>query len=206
MHPPDTQTAFAPQLFPHVPQCATVTPRSVSHPFVALPSQLPQPGSHAPSVQTPVVHDSAAWSRAHGTPQPPQLVRERTLVSQPSSARPLQSAQPVLHDSIWHVPVGQVATAFASVHTLPHEPQLLAVRSDVSHPSPSIMLQFCHSPTQPPVLQTPPTHIAFACARAQVRPQPPQCIRSIAGSVSQPSAVEQSRRPGMQVQTPLSQT
>ena len=45
--------------------------------------QLPKPGSHAPSVQLPLPHASAAFARLQLTPHPPQLVSVVVGVSQP---------------------------------------------------------------------------------------------------------------------------
>jgi hypothetical protein len=43
MQEPAEQKALAPQLRPHMPQCAAEVLRFVSQPLLSLPSQLPQP-------------------------------------------------------------------------------------------------------------------------------------------------------------------
>ena len=53
-------------------------------------SQFANPASHAPIVQVPVVHDSAAFVNEQGLPQVPQSVSVEVGVSQPSFEFPLQ--------------------------------------------------------------------------------------------------------------------
>jgi hypothetical protein len=61
-----------------------------------MPSQLPQPALHVPSVQVPVGHVSLALARSQSAPQPPQLASVYTDVSQPFDAIPSQLPQPAL--------------------------------------------------------------------------------------------------------------
>jgi hypothetical protein len=78
--------------YPHEPQFATLDAVPVSHPFGVLPSQLPQPLVQLASVQMPLLHWVSAFGRLQPTPQAPQFDRVASDVSQPSDARPLQSA------------------------------------------------------------------------------------------------------------------
>jgi hypothetical protein len=80
--------------FPHERQCVSV-PSCVSQPVDAFMSQFPQPLVHAPSVQVPAPHDSAAFGRSQSTSQSPQSVRVRMLRSQPLPRSPSQLLKPV---------------------------------------------------------------------------------------------------------------
>lgn len=79
------------QAVPQAPQLATSLVRFFSQPLLALPSQLPYPGSQTPSVQVPPGHDSAALARSQSCPQAPQLVTVLRAVSQPLPELPSQS-------------------------------------------------------------------------------------------------------------------
>jgi hypothetical protein len=83
----------------------------------------------------PVEQDAAvALAGLHETPQPPQLLKVFSWVSQPLVGLPSQSPYPALHEAIWQVPVEQVPVALAGLHETPQPPQLLVVFSGVSHP------------------------------------------------------------------------
>jgi hypothetical protein len=77
---------------PHAPQCELLVVTGVSQPFSALPSQLPQPASHAPSPHVPPAHAAVPCAGAgHALPQLPQCNRlVLWLVSQPLPASPSQ--------------------------------------------------------------------------------------------------------------------
>lgn len=85
------------QTLPHPPQLLTLLPVLVSQPLLASPSQLPNPTVQSTSSHTPVEQLAVALARAHCTPQAPQSLVVRRLVSQPSLGLPLQSAQPAAH-------------------------------------------------------------------------------------------------------------
>ncbi|MFT5359197.1 MAG: hypothetical protein ACI9KE_006440 [Polyangiales bacterium] len=82
-----------------------VVSREVSQPLPEIPSQSPRSGAQLDSSQAPVMHVGVPPERLHGTPQPPQLVSVRRLVSQPLAASPSQSSQPVAQAVIRHDPV-----------------------------------------------------------------------------------------------------
>jgi hypothetical protein len=93
---------------------------SVSQPFAAFPSQLPQPESHR-ILQSPATHTAAPWTSAHIFPQEPQLfLLVARLASHPLSAMPSQSAQPALQDLIMHTPPKQEVTALGNEQVHPH--------------------------------------------------------------------------------------
>ena len=65
---------------------------------------------------------------AHTRPQDPQLVAlVLTLVSHPSAALPLQSANPGLQAPIRQTPLTQAPIPFGVVQTAPHAPQLFGL-------------------------------------------------------------------------------
>jgi hypothetical protein len=51
------------QAAPQFPQFETFVSVFVSHPVEPIPSQLPKPAAHVPSVQLPLTHDSVAFAR-----------------------------------------------------------------------------------------------------------------------------------------------
>jgi hypothetical protein len=61
---------------PHAPQFAGAVLVLVSHPFVALPSQLPNPALHVPSTQVPAGQVEPPFANEHALPQSPQFVIE----------------------------------------------------------------------------------------------------------------------------------
>jgi hypothetical protein len=71
------------QALPHAPQWATVFVVLVSHPLLAVLSQLPKPALQVPRVHVPVEQDSAAFARSQTRPQPAQFESVDRLVSQP---------------------------------------------------------------------------------------------------------------------------
>ena len=114
------------QTVPQVPQLETVVSVFVSHPVEPIPSQLPNPVAHVPSVQFPVTHDSVAFARLQVWPQPPQFGRlVFRFVSQPLPGRPSQSPRPGLHTVTPHDPLTQLGVPPAGGHTLPQVLQLL---------------------------------------------------------------------------------
>jgi hypothetical protein len=51
------------QMVPHVPQFVALVSVFVSHPVDPMPSQLPKPAAHVPSVQLPLTQDSVAFAK-----------------------------------------------------------------------------------------------------------------------------------------------
>jgi hypothetical protein len=124
------------------PQCASVVFVLVSHPFVALPSQLPNPALHAiPHV--PLVHVAVPPMAGHTCPQVAQLAGlVFVLISQPSVSLPLQFANPALHVPMLHLETAQTPDALAYVQAAPHAPQLNAsVRRYDSQPFDGLLSQ-----------------------------------------------------------------
>jgi hypothetical protein len=80
------------QATPQDPQLDAVVCVFVSQPFEATASQLPKPAAHAPSVQLPPLHVSAAFARSQTTLQPPQSVSVLMFFSQPLFGLPSQLA------------------------------------------------------------------------------------------------------------------
>jgi hypothetical protein len=74
---------------PQAPQWLAAL-RDCSQPVASLPSQLSKPVSQLTTAQVPVAQDSVPFGRSQVSPQLPQSVRVRTLVSQPSVGSPLQ--------------------------------------------------------------------------------------------------------------------
>jgi hypothetical protein len=97
----------------------------VSQPFVATPSQLPQPLEQVPSVQTPLTQVSPAFGRSQSFPQPPQWVRlVLVLASQPLAALPSQSAVPGAQVRLQaQVPLLQTGVPVGQLQGLPQVPQ-----------------------------------------------------------------------------------
>jgi hypothetical protein len=177
--------------------------RSVSQPFIALPSQLPRPALHV-NPQTDAAHVAVAPMTApHDRPHIPQLVGlERVSTSQPSDALPLQSAKPAMQVNP-HAPVVHVAVALAgAMHARPHIPQFAtATRVSTSQPFAGLPSQSAkpvlHRNEQTAALQT-----GDALARAgHAAPHPPQCEALVRTLDSQPLAALPS-----QLSKPASQT
>jgi hypothetical protein len=144
---------------PQAPQCAALVSVLVSQPFTALPSQLPKPALQAPSVQTPLTHDSAAFARLHTAPHAPQLARlVFVFVSQPFPEFPSQSPRPGLHVETPQTPPTQFGVPPADGQTLPHVLQLLtSVFVLVSQPLFGLPSQFL-DPAEQVGTHAPPVH------------------------------------------------
>jgi hypothetical protein len=141
---PVLQVAVAlvrPQVPPQTPQFVRVF-RRVSQPLPSRPSQLPQPASHERIWQLPLPQVAVAFAREQVVPHAPQLVSVVVDVSQPLLSMPSQLAKPVLQLAIPQTPVSQVAAAFAREQLVPHAPQLLSVRVEVSQPFVAFASQF----------------------------------------------------------------
>ncbi len=209
-HMPPLQIAPAPgHTVPQAPQLVALMLTLVSQPLAAMPSQLAYPGSHAPSMHVPMLHDAAARANVHRVPQAPQFRIVSRLVSQPSLATPLQLSNPAAH--VLHVPsVPQPRLPTAQSASPQHPRQPMPVQqfkpaaqppcvhvpaiehaSDV-HASSSLqsvaLQQAAHRPPQSrrpdaqrhrPIVQT--------CPAPHALPQPPQFALELPRSTSQPS-------------------
>jgi hypothetical protein len=192
---------FAPgQALPQVPQLATLESRSVSQPFAAFPSQLPQPVAHAATPHVPPVHPAVPWATAGQVlPQVPQLAAVVTRsVSHPLTALPSQFPQPAVHVAMPHAPPVHPAVPWATAgQVLPHVPQLAAAVSRfVSQPLAALPSQLPQPVAHAAIPHVPPVHPAVPWATAgQVLPQVPQLVAVVSRSVSQPFAALPSQLP-----------
>jgi hypothetical protein len=92
---------------PHRPQSALLFVRLVSQPFEALPSQLPQPGRHAPIVHMLPAHAGRAFGNpGHRLPHAPQLFGSDVVFAQPVGQHicPGAHAGPPLQPGDTHTP------------------------------------------------------------------------------------------------------
>jgi hypothetical protein len=178
---------------PHAPQFISVS-SGVSQPFAASPSQLPQPALHAVIVHVPLAHDSEAFGRLHGVPQPPQFMRVVIGVSQPSALAMLQSANPGLQPESWQVPVAQLSPAPGRSQIMPHAPQFVSVLSGVSQPLDAVMSQLPNPELHVPRTHEPVEHDSVAFGRSHVVPHELQSA-SVLSIVSQPFASTASQLP-----------
>jgi hypothetical protein len=112
-----------PHTVPHTPQLLKLVCVLVSQPLAALPSQFAQPVLHAAISQVPVAQVAVAWARSHGTPQPPQFVKEVSAVSHPLALLPSQLPVPVAQGVQPHTPAVQLAVPFTQMHAFPQAPQ-----------------------------------------------------------------------------------
>lgn len=214
MQPPDAHPAVAwasEHTFSHVPQLFGLVAVLVSQPFAATPSQFPHPPVHATTVHAESAHPAIAFGRVHAALQEPQLFALLVrLTSQPSVGLRSQSAKPVLHVPMPHVPLLQTDDALASWHTVPQPPQLLtSVDVAISHPSAGLWLQSENPVLQWRMAQVPVGHVGVALFSVQVFPQPPQ-FAGVSILVSQPFVAlpSQSANPGKHAPTvhaPLTQ-
>jgi hypothetical protein len=108
---------------PQAPQCAVLVCVLISQPSPDSPLQLPKPELQVPSVQVPVAQDSDAFARSQSVPQPPQLLRLVSIVSQPLPELPSQSPRPALQLEMPQVPFTQFGVPPVAEQTLPHVPQ-----------------------------------------------------------------------------------
>jgi hypothetical protein len=202
-------------VLPQAPQWLSLFVKFVSQPLPGVPSQLPKPAVHMPSVQTPFGHVSAAFAKAQGVPQAPQSVSVVVLVSQPLSGLPSQLRKLVLHTGMQSsvpITVPQLVVPFVFVQALAHAAQFVVVPSVVSQPLFVFPSQESKPALHPVIAQVPVVHDTLAFAREQDCPHPPQFVR-VVRLVSQPSSGfmlqvpqpvshvgEQSYVPGMPVQ------
>lgn len=189
------------QVVPQAPQLVAVLLRSVSQPFVALPSQLPkvplQTGTQAPLAQLVV-----PCPLVQALPQDPQLATAVLRVtSQPVEANPSQLPKPPLH-ATEHEPAEHEAVPLVPLQTAPQEPQLeVFVFVFVSHPLAALLSQFPN-----PELQTgahaPPEQLVVPFTFVQPFPQTPQSVIVVFVFVSQPFPALASQLPKPALQVP----
>src|SRR5579864_5149337 len=110
-------------------------------------------------VQLPLEQAGVPLATMHSAPQPPQLLGSTPmLVSQPSTAAPLQSAQPALQAATVQLPAAPAGTALGRLHAAPQPPQFAAsVRMSCSQPlaalpsqsaKPALQLAITHAPPE----------------------------------------------------------
>jgi hypothetical protein len=180
---------------PQLPQFAALVFVLVSQPFVALPSQLPKPGSHPTSWQVPLEHDSVAFGMSHATPQAPQLVRVFRLVSHPLVGSPSQFAKPDAQVGT-HVPPVHVDVPFAFEHTVPQVPQFAGlVFRFASQPLAATPSQLPNPALQERMPHVPDEHVSIALRSEQTVPQLPQFAVLLCVFVSQPFVASPSQLP-----------
>lgn len=163
---------------------------------VATAMQLsPQRSSPAPQPETqPVVGSQTGVMPEQTVAQSRQVEVDERLASQPSAAVTLQSAKPASHEAIAHVPVAQVSVARGSEHAMPQAPQLVTVRSEVSHPFVGSPSQSSQPASHAATAHVPVAQVAVAFGKEQATPQPPQCVVVVRGC-SQPVASSPSQSP-----------
>jgi hypothetical protein len=129
-HVPDEHVGVAfrrEQALPQLPQFATLLCVFVSQPFVASPSQLPQPTTQV-GAQLPLVHVVVPCGFVQPFPQDPQLATlVCVFVSQPFAALPSQFAKPGEQLPRVQTPLTQLSLAFARSQTVLQAPQSVSV-------------------------------------------------------------------------------
>ena len=174
------------QAAPHAPQCATVLNVFVSHPFKAIPSQLPHPPSHATTAHVPPAHVSVALGRLHAVLHAPQLTSVLSGDSQPLPMFPSQSPIPAAHEAHPHVPAAHVGVPPVHVQPCPHVPQwLVFVCVFVSHPLIGLPSQSA-IPELHTGVHTPATHVVVPLGFVHSVPHAPQWLTVLDRSVSHP--------------------
>lgn len=131
------------QMFAHAPQLRTSDEMLTSQPSTAWPLQSAYPGWQLAITHRPAWQDGVAFSSEQGLAQVPQLFPSvARLISQPSTATPLQSAKPGVHVPTVHVPALHSGVAFGARHAWLHAPQLVMLDAMfTSQPSAAAPLQ-----------------------------------------------------------------
>jgi hypothetical protein len=174
------------QTVPQAPQLAVLVFLFVSQPFVALPSQLPNPALQT-GAHTPLEQEVVPFTFVQTLPQAPQLVMVvLVLVSQPFVAIASQLPKPALQVPSVQTPDGQVSLALARLHTVLQSAQSVSVAMLRSQPLlalPSQLLKLAeHVGTH-----APPVHVVEPLAFVQAVPQAPQFDVFVERFTSQPS-------------------
>src|SRR5205823_2310138 len=135
---------FPPHTTPHPPQFLLSLLESDSQPLAELPSQSPNPWLHCRTPHWLLMQPATALGREQTLPHAPQLLRSfETFFSHPLPRFLSQSAKPMLHDPMPHLPAAQPGVPLVTApHMVPHEPQLAtSVCKLISHPSFRFLLQ-----------------------------------------------------------------
>ena len=137
---------------------------------------MPSPQIGPPPTQAPF---EQAWSPEHTCPHAPQLVGSVVvLISQPSTALPLQLADPAWHVST-HVWLLQTFVAPGTTpQTVPHVPQLSGENKFASQPSAGLLLQSAKPGLQIVITHWLLMHAVPAFALAHTAPHAPQLLGS----------------------------
>ncbi|MBK6533450.1 MAG: hypothetical protein IPF99_28825, partial [Deltaproteobacteria bacterium] len=159
---------------PQPPQWVTDALRSISHPVVSEPSQLPKPekqaGLHDELAQVAVALAGAGQALPHA---PQWAVEVAVLVSQPSVCLlPLQSPKPASQVPAAQLPPEQARATWLVEHTKPQPPQwVTVVLKSTSHPLAALPSQL-PNPALHAMPHVEPAQVAVALARAgQALPQ-----------------------------------
>jgi hypothetical protein len=175
---------------PQRPQCAVLVLVLVSHPLLALLSQLPRPGLHM-IPHAPFVHVAVPPVELHGRPHPPQCIG-LVLVLVSHDWLPSQSAVGIAQSpAIPQPPLTHTDMRPAGgVQRIPHRPQwatvvlMLASQPLAGSPSQSSKPTL-HVPTR----HCPITHALVALSSMQRRPQVMQLFTSVWRLASQPVVI-----------------
>src|SRR5689334_22064184 len=122
MHDPPPWTDA--HTWPQAPQLAASIARLTSHPLTGMRSQSAKPIEQGPGWHMPMLHTAAAFGYEQAFWHMPQCIGSvLRLTSQPSEGSRLQSAKPISHTPMAHLPVSQAGVPFAIWQTVPHPPQ-----------------------------------------------------------------------------------
>jgi hypothetical protein len=200
VHNPAAQavpTAFTPeQTCPQPPQLAVEVRTSISQPSVGSPLQSAKFAEQF-KPHVPLKHVAVELGPlGQAFPHAPQFDTAPMFTSQPLPGAKSQSAQPMAHDSIAHIPMTHASLAFARLHALLQNAQFCTVPSNVSHPSAPLPLQFAVPPPHGLSLQVPFEHVWNAL---HIVPHTPQLLGSLKRIASQPlpAFVSQLANPGL---------
>jgi hypothetical protein len=201
-HPPPEQAApaFANEhALPQLPQSVTEVFVLVSHPFDAMPSQLPNPAVQV-GTQAPVVQTVVPWAFVQALLQAPQSERlVLVFVSQPFAGLLSQLPKPALHVPSVQVPATQLSDAFARLQATPHPPQSDRVLMFLSQPFPGLPSQLA-KPEEHTGAHAPDTHDVVPLAFEHPAPQAPQLVVVLsAASHPLPARPSQLPKPAVQV-------
>jgi len=169
---------------PHPPQLFGSDPRSASQPFIANPSQFPNPALHEPMPQLDALHARVAFGgTGHTTPQPPQLFTSPVGLTHAAEQQSWPTAHiPPLPHGVVHSPAEHRCPA---PHALPHAPQFAA--SDprsASHPFRATRSQSANPRVHEPIRHVDAVHAGVPLATGgQTSEQAPQFSRSLVVSV-----------------------
>jgi hypothetical protein len=173
---------------PQPPQFAVEACVFVSQPFVASPSQFPNPTWQTSTTHAPEEHPGVPFCTEHTTSQPPQFWTSALVgSSQPFAASPSQLSKPTEHVNE-HAPEEHAGSAFAGAwQAFPHALQFEAdVLRFTSQPSSATPLQSSNPASHPASEHTPAEHSAVPFGAEHTFPQPPQFWTSALVGCSQP--------------------